>query len=533
MTDAEQPAEKINILLVDDRPSNLLSLRGVLADPGYNVVTAQSGEEALQLILRWDFAVILLDIAMPGMDGFEVASIIKQRERFKNIPIIFVTASVQHIEWIFKGYSVGAVDFLQKPLDPHAVRAKVAVFVELYRQKQELKRHAATIGELERRERELAIERIRLEGERRYRTLAEAIPHVVWTADAEGRIEYFNQRWYEVTGLDEPGSLAHGFWTALHPEDSVRVTTGWDEARRTGEAFSMELRLRDAAGEHRWYLSRALPERNAQGEVVRWVGTLTDIDEEKRAHAELEGAIRMRDEFLSVASHELRTPLSALLLQLQFLQRQARRSTGELHDGRLSNKLDTAVRQADRLARLVDSLLDVSRIQQGRLELSVEDFDLAEAAHDVAERFRDEAARQGCELDFSLEEAWGRWDRLRIEQVITNLLSNAIKYGAGRPILISVAPTEGGATITIRDEGIGIEPDKVERIFERFERGVPARHYGGLGLGLYIVRQIVETHGGQVEVDSRPGAGSRFVITLPRVAAHDLINPEAASALPS
>ncbi|HYO59841.1 sensor histidine kinase [Archangium sp.] len=517
MNETEAQKEKVDILLVDDRPGNLLSLKGILERPDYNLISALSGEEALNLILRQDFAVILLDVAMPGMDGFEVASTIKQRERFKNIPIIFVTASVHHIEWIFKAYSVGAVDFLHKPLDPHAVRAKVAVFVELYRQKQQLKHHAATIQRFERRERELEVARLRIESDRRYRHLAEAIPHVVWTASAEGELEYFNQRWFEITGVDEKSSLGSGWSSALHPEDVEKFAAQWESALQTGKAFQMEFRLRKADGSYCWYRNRALPEEDASSRVVRWVGTMTDVDEEKRAHEELHGAIRLRDEFMSVASHELRTPLSALQLQLQSLQRLLQKVGAEILEGRITEKLGTAVRQTERLAKLIDSLLDVSRIARGKLELQLENFDLADAVREVAERFRDEAAREGCELNISSQPVTGRWDRLRIEQVITNLVSNSLKYGPGKPITLSVAPLgEGLATITVEDEGIGIEPDKVKRIFNRFERAVPTRHYGGLGLGLYIVRQIVQEHRGQVEVESRPGAGSRFVVTLPR-----------------
>lgn len=516
MNAAESEAEKVSILLVDDRPGNLLSLEGILERPDYDLVTALSGEEALKLVLREDFAVILLDIAMPGMDGFEVAGTIKQRVRFGTIPIIFITASVQNIEWIFKAYSVGAVDFLQKPLDPHAVRAKVAVFVELYRQKQQLQRHAAKLQEFERRQRELEVTRLKLESERRYRHLAEAIPHVVWTANADGEVEYFNQRWFEITAMDETGSLGSGWRSAVHPEDAKRLQADWERAFHSSQEFQTELRLRKAGGSYCWYLSRALPERDGAGGVVRWVGTLTDVDEEKRAHEELQGAIRLRDEFMSVASHELRTPLSALQLQLQSLQRLLQETRIESLNGRVTKKLGSAIRQTDRLARLIDSLLDISRMARGKLELQLEDFDLGDAAREVAERFRDEAARQGCEISLSSKPVVGRWDRLRIEQVITNLVSNSLKYGPGKPITILVEQHDGLATLVVQDEGIGIQPEDFQRIFERFERGVPARHYGGLGLGLYIVRQIVDAHGGVVRVESQPGAGSRFVVSLPR-----------------
>ena len=514
MNDAGR-VEKVNLLLVDDRPGNVLSLKGVLERPDYNLVTASSGKEALGLILRQDFALILLDVAMPGMDGFEVASIIKQRERFQAIPIIFITASVLHIEWIFKAYSVGAVDFLQKPLDPHAVRAKVAVFVELYRQKHELKRHAAKLREIERRERELALARLTMESEQRYRHLAEAIPHIVWTADAAGAIGYFNQRWFDVTGLPLEVSAGAGWLEAVHPEDRPRLEDDWQLAMASGQPMQSEFRLRDSLGGDRWHLCRALPESDGDGRVVRWVGTLTDIDEEKQAHEHLQATIRLRDEFLSVASHELRTPLATLQLQLQSALRLFERPAGDALGERLPKKLAGAVTQTHRLARLVDTLLDVSRIARGRLELRLEELDLAEVVREVVERFKDEAARAGCPLEAALSPARGHWDRLRVEQVVTNLLSNSIKYAAGKPIGILVEAREDTALFVVHDEGIGIEPAQLDRIFGRFERAAPARHYGGLGLGLYIVRQIVDAHGGQVTVVSRPGEGSTFTIELP------------------
>jgi signal transduction histidine kinase len=232
-----------------------------------------------------------------------------------------------------------------------------------------------------------------------------------------------------------------------------------------------------------------------------------------RLYDNAQQAVRVRDEFLSVASHELRTPLTSLMLQLETLEKILKRARS---DGKLLGKVGTSVKMADRLASLVDRLLDVSRISTGRLQLQHDDLDLAELVREVAERFRHEATRAGCRLEVATESALGRWDRLRIEQVITNLLSNAVKYGPGHPIEVRVAPTGAMARVTVRDHGIGITAEAARRIFGRFERAVSVRHYGGLGLGLYVAKQIAEAHGGSIRVESREGDGALFVLELPR-----------------
>jgi signal transduction histidine kinase len=226
-------------------------------------------------------------------------------------------------------------------------------------------------------------------------------------------------------------------------------------------------------------------------------------------------ALRARDEFLSIASHELRTPLTALQLQLQSLRRAMSTMEGAWEPAR--TRIESAARQASRLAGLTERLLDVSRIAAGRLKLDLEEFDLADAVRELTERFADEAAKAGCKLELDLRgPARGLWDRLRVEQIVSNLLSNALKYGRGQPIQVLVDHDPMHATLSVNDAGIGIPEQDIKRIFERFERAVPSRQYGGLGIGLYVARQIVEAHGGEIRVESRVGIGSRFTIALPR-----------------
>jgi PAS domain S-box-containing protein len=230
-------------------------------------------------------------------------------------------------------------------------------------------------------------------------------------------------------------------------------------------------------------------------------------------------AVRLRDEFLSIASHELKTPLTPLNLKLETLARVAAGYSGHPLAERVGKDVETARRQVQRLSDLVNGLLDVSRISAGRMSLQREDVELGELVREVAERFFHDAQRAGCEVEFVVAPGplVGRWDRVRLEQVVTNLLSNAFKYGPGQPVVVRVGPAAaaGHARLEVQDHGIGISSQDTARIFERFERAVSERHYGGLGLGLYIVRQIVQAHGGEVGVDSSPGAGSRFWVELP------------------
>ncbi|MCI0670729.1 MAG: HAMP domain-containing histidine kinase, partial [Myxococcaceae bacterium] len=237
-----------------------------------------------------------------------------------------------------------------------------------------------------------------------------------------------------------------------------------------------------------------------------------------RLFAQAQDAIHMRDLFLVVAAHELRTPLTSLNLRLEKLGRLARKVAPDtLPTSRVLSELGVIEKQTHKLGALIEQLLDVSRLTAGTLELRPEPVDVCRLVRDVAEAFQEQASRSGSRLELQANcSAEGWFDRLRLEQVVGNLVSNALKFGGGKPIEVRIEPVPGRVRISVRDHGIGLTDEAKARIFEKFERAVSERHYGGLGLGLYISRQLVEAHGGTITVESAPGAGSTFTVDLPR-----------------
>ena len=503
----------VDILLVDDRSQDLLAIEQLLGSRDYNLVRAQSGQEALRRVLERDFAVILVDVVMPVMDGFELVAIIKQRERSRHTPIIFLTAGGSDIHFIYRGYSVGAVDYLLKPLDADVLRAKVAIFVDLFRKGRQIREQADALRAAEHRERALELRAIREASEQRYRNLAEAIPEIVWTAAVDGAVMYFNRRWYEYTGQTIAAATGWGWLSAIAQTDAERCQQRWTEALAAGRGFELECRLRRRDGELSWHICRVVPELDERGQLVGWLGTYTECDALKRACDLAERAVLARDEFLSVASHELRTPLTTLQLRLQSL---ADDFGSDLADG-TRRKLDSALRQGVRLMSVVDGVFDVSNLASGRVRLHREPLDLGELARDVIEQFSEAANLGGVSIELKCTpRTTGSWDRLRIEQIVRNLLSNAIKYAPNAPVQVSVEARDGCATLSVTDHGHGISLADQDRIFGPFERVVSAQNYGGLGLGLYVARQNAIAHGGSIHVTSAPGDGATFVLELPR-----------------
>ena len=389
-----------NILIVDDLSENLLALEASIRQEDRAIFQARCGEDALALLLEHEFALAILDVQMPGMNGFELAELMRGTEKTRGIPIVFVSAAGKELNYAFKGYETGAVDFLYKPLDIDAVKSKVSVFVELYRQRRETQRQLEAL----------------------------------------------------------------------------------EKSRQQQELLLRDLQV-------------------AQGE--------------------LQQAIRMRDDFMSMVAHELRTPLSTLLLEARLRKMQLDKGNLALFDAAYLEKMVVRdQRQIQNMVRLIDDMLDVSRIQSGRLSIRPAEVDLPALLARVVANLSHQAAASGSTISLKPDPQpiKGVWDEFRIEQVVINLLTNALRYGRGQPIQISLhsLPGQAGqAVIEVRDQGVGISDEDQLRIFHQFQRASGNDGTGGLGLGLFITQQLVDAHGGRIAVQSRLGEGSVFTVTLP------------------
>lgn len=510
-----------SILLVDDHPSNLLALEAILEPLGQRLVPATSGQEALRQLLREDFAVILLDVQMPDLDGFETARLIRQRQRSRYTPIIFLTAHSREETDLVHGYEHGAVDYVVKPFNPDVLRWKVEVFVSLYQQQQRLQRQEASLWELERR-------MLSRQSELRFRSLVDALPLFIWAMLPDGAITYTNRCWLEYAGLTpEQGRRWEVIDCVFHPEDLERARDVWAQARQTGQPKAVEYRLRrNRDGAYRWFQGRMLPEVDEPGVLAGWIVTATDIDDSRRAIEALEVAGEAKDVFLTMAAHELRTPLQAARSFVYL----ARKRGGDGMNGGVERALQGLARSVDRMAKLVENLLDVSKLQRGELYLEPSRVDLAELLSEVTEHVQPFQEERRIELRIPQGLVLAA-DRERLDQVFTNLLSNALRYSPNGGA-ISVEVREEGELIhvAVRDHGLGIPPDKLRVIFERFGRA-HGISYGGLGLGLTIAKGIVERHGGRIWAESagRVGDGSTFHVVLPREVQRQAIRPPAES----
>ncbi|MFL1514320.1 hybrid sensor histidine kinase/response regulator [Pseudomonas prosekii] len=384
------------LLIVDDLPENLLALEALIKREDRTVYKALSADEALSLLLQHEFAMAILDVQMPGMNGFELAELMRGTEKTKNIPIVFVSAAGRELNYAFKGYESGAVDFLHKPLDIHAVKSKVNVFVDLYRQSKAMKQQVEAL----------------------------------------------------------------------------------EQSRREQEALLKQL-------------------QNTQNE--------------------LEQAVRMRDDFMSIVAHEVRTPLNGLILETQLRKMHlARDNAAAFTLDKMHAMVDRDERQIKSLIRLIEDMLDVSRIRTGKLSIRPSRFDLVKLVDNLLQNFAPQVDAAESSVVFTAEGAVeGHWDEFRIEQVISNLLTNALRYGGKGQIDVRVYCHGSEARVEVQDRGIGISEENQKRIFLQFERVSAKTVVAGLGLGLFISEQIVAAHGGSIVVESKINEGALFRVCLP------------------
>jgi PAS domain S-box-containing protein len=540
-------AELVKVLLVDDQVRNLEALQAVLHPSGCRLITAQSADAALLALLQHDFAAIVLDIRMPGMDGLELARLIKGRRRTRHVPILFLTAHLLDDKDVLRGYQAGAVDYLTKPLDPEILRAKINIFADLHRASQALSEANHQLKQ-EVAERERAQEALRdanqqLEvrvesrtaelvqahavlaaSEERLRIALDAGRMGTWELDAARRACHIDEVQCTLLGLPaHTRSIPLDTLLALtYPADDERVRNAVEYALKTNvdnpSDYSYEFRIiRPSDGAVRWLLvsGRTIPGADA---LPRRIGVTVDITDRKRDEQALQEADQRKNDFLATLAHELRNPLAPIRNAVELM--------------RMKNPLpvdkrgpaDVIDRQTRALTRLVDDLLDISRITQNRLELRREPANLSAIVEAAIEASRPLIDNGGHTLEVNLpEEPIGLLaDVTRLAQVISNLLNNAARYSdrKGR-IQVAVRRDRAEAVVTITDEGIGIPAPMLSRVFEMFVQVDRAheRGRGGLGVGLALSRQLVEMHGGRITAHSPgPGLGSTFELRVPIVA---------------
>jgi signal transduction histidine kinase/DNA-binding response OmpR family regulator len=557
---------KANILLVDDLPEKLLVLESVLEELGQNLIKARSGAEALQQVLRHEFAVILLDVNMPDMDGLETAALIRRRKRSAHTPIIFITAFVDEMHTAL-GYSLGAVDYILAPVVPEVLRTKVRVFVELHQMHQQLLRQAEERIALAR---EQAARTAAEEATRRSTFLAEASTLLTNSLDFETTVSALlrlvvpyladlaavtllgenGQPWRsELAWVYPPDEVVHQrpLARADGPDDELRaalervLTLGKPESLEglavpypppglavAGPPPGGDWRLRSAILLPLLARGRTLGALTlAQGNSGRCfpvadralaedlAGRAAIALDNARLYRDVQQADRHKNEFLSMLAHELRNPLAPIRNAVQILRLRG------TDDPELRVVRDMIDRQVHQLIRLVDDLLDMSRITRGKIRLQTEVVDLASVVARAVETTRPLIETRQHELTVSLppEPVCVRGDPVRLAQVLGNLLSNAAKYTEeGGRISLTVTHEGAEAIVAVRDSGVGIPPDMLASVFELFtqvDRSLD-RAQGGLGIGLTLVRRLVEMHGGRVEARSDgPGQGSEFLVRLP------------------
>lgn len=518
---------KINILLVDDRAEGLVTLEAVLNSPEYNLVKAASGQEALAHVLTKDFAVILMDVQMPEMDGFETASIIKQREKSRNTPIIFMTANSKADHYVSIGYSVGAVDYILKPFDPHILKSKVAVFVDLYKKNSQLQDQTEFLRDIERRDRLRTLRELEMEGRRRYQNLADAIPQIIFRASPVGDIDYFNQYWLQYTGKSIEESSGKLWKNVVHPKDYPCIEENWKSHKLSQKGFECECRLRQTrTGEFRWHLLRVVPEFNLT-ELVGWIGVITDIQDQKAVQQELllaktlaDAASETKSRFLANMSHEIRTPLGVILGFSELLM-----DPKSSHQEKLES-MGIIRRNGQQLSKIIDEILDLSKVEAGKMDVDKTDISVLDLFEGIKAFMNLPAKEKGLELEFHVN---GKIptkihsSSIRLQQILVNLIGNGIKFSPKGKISVTLSHTQLSETeeprlcVKVKDSGPGLTWAQIEQLFQPFTQVDTSmtRKHGGTGLGLALSRTLARAMGGDLTVsESNPGEGCEFVLSV-------------------
>jgi signal transduction histidine kinase/DNA-binding response OmpR family regulator len=541
---------KAKILIVDDQPEKLLALEAVLEDLRQTLVLAHSGREALRHVLNHDFAVILLDVNMPGMDGFETASLIRQRGNSRHTPIIFITAYGDELH-AARGYSLGAVDYILTPVVPDVLRTKVSVFVDLFTKAEQITRQAESLQTRASQMQKLAAASLvintALSIDRMLKTVTDTARDIIGSHQAvtlyiagpatgpagkSRAVGSFSEKyaaWNDAElNIDAIASrlAGHAQSTTCMTQDQLMDSPVWDILRKaefpplSGGLLIAPLSGRNGANLGLIYLSdryRGSFTRDDQALLVQ-LAQMGSIALENTVYAQEQHVNRIKDEFLATLSHELRTPLNAIMGWTQLLKM-------EKLDGQVAHGLDIIDRNARAQTKLIEDLLDVSRIASGKLRLNLSFITLEpviQAAVDAA-RPAAEAKRISLDVRMSGQSVPIMVDPDRIQQVAWNLLSNAIKFtGAGGRVSVELdhVVRNGSERLLLRvgDSGHGIEAKFLPYVFDRFRQAdsTSTRPHGGLGIGLAIVRHIVEQHGGAVTAESAGiGHGSTFSVELP------------------
>lgn len=496
---------KFSILIIDDKKNFLKDFTGILGRNDTLVYTAQSSKLAFELMLKHDFAIVLIDIQVSGINGFELAERMRATAQTKNIPIFFITTNSDNQSLLFDGYEDAAVDFLKLPLDSHVVRSKVNLFFEIQKHKTEIK-----------------------SSELRFRGLLESSPDAIILVNDLGKIEMINKQAELMFGFDQL-SVKDKLMSELVPESHCEIFISkmdpilFGKGRslfgrnKSGNEFSVEISLSLLKLDSICYVSATIRDTS---ERYAWELEREQLLEKFKSHQlELERSVMLREEFMSIAGHELKTPITALKLIMQMrlkrIANKKKEATFTLEN--LEEMFKSDIFQINRLTDLIEKILDVTRVNSGKFILKFESFNLGDLVREIIARNREQTKPNDSLISIiNYDEIIGYWDRVRIDQVITSLLSNAIKYGEGRPIEITLSLFPEFVQLKVRDHGIGIDKNDQKRIFKRFERAANS-DISGFGLGLYIVTQIVNAHKGSISVESELGLGSSFNLTLPLV----------------